>query len=90
VPGKPLSIRKMIPLVLSGRKLIDRALQTQARERERRDLARSEKQMFKQASERVWMSHREKFHSLRERQAAERSHTRSNARTSPLREQSSR
>jgi hypothetical protein len=73
--GKPLSIRQMIPMIFSGRKLIDRMFQAQ--ERDRRSLARVEKHSSKQLTDRIWTLHREKFHTLRERQATERSAERS-------------
>lgn len=73
--SKPLTIRQMIPMIFSGRKLIDRMFQTQ--ERERRALARHEKHESKQLSDRIWTVHREKFHTLRERQATERATERS-------------
>ncbi len=74
-PTKPLSIRRMIPMIFSARKLMDRMFQTQ--ERERRSLARFEKHSSKQLSDRIWVVHREKFHTLQERQAAQRSAERS-------------
>lgn len=72
---KPLSIRRMIPLIISRRKLTDRVLQVH--DRDRRALARVEKQTTKQHTEKIWTTHREKFHTLRERQATERSAERS-------------
>jgi hypothetical protein len=67
---KPLTLRQMIPLILSGRKLIDRVLR--AHDRERRALARSEKAITKHHTDRMWQSHRATFHAVRDRQAAER------------------
>jgi hypothetical protein len=72
---KPLSIRRMIPLIVSRRKLTDRVLQIH--DRDRRALARVEKHATKKHTEKIWTAHREKFHTLRERQATERSAERS-------------
>ncbi len=69
--NKPLTIRQMIPLVLSGRKL--KARVEQIHMRERRALARDEKTIAKQRTEQVWQMHRAAFHTLRDRQAAARS-----------------
>lgn len=68
--NRPLSVRQMIPLVLSGKKL--KARVEQIHMRERRALARDEKTVAKQQSERIWQTHRAAFHALRDRQAAER------------------
>jgi len=68
--GKPLTIRQMIPLILSGKKL--RARIEQIHMRERRAMARDEKALAKQRTEALWQEHRAAFHALRERQAAER------------------
>jgi hypothetical protein len=68
--GKPLTLRRMIPLILSGKKLNKKVLQVH--DRERRALAREEKTVAKVHSERVWQSHRETFHQVRHRQAQER------------------
>lgn len=68
--SKPLTIAQMAGLIVSGKRL------TQAlhhvHERERRSLARAEKLQTKQFSDRIWISHRERFHALRDRQAVER------------------
>jgi hypothetical protein len=68
--GKPLSLRRMIPLILSGRKLYARVLQMH--DWERRALAREEKTTTKVHADRIWQSHRETMHHVRDRQAAER------------------
>jgi hypothetical protein len=68
--GKPLSIRQMVPLIVSSRKLNDRVLKLHGRERQA--LARREKQATKLHAEKIWQSHREVFHAVRDRQAAER------------------
>jgi hypothetical protein len=68
--GKPLGLRQMIPYIVSGKKLKSRVEQIHMRER--RALARDEKTRTKQYSEALWASHRAAFHTLRDRQAAER------------------
>jgi len=68
--GKPMTLRRMIPLILSGRKLNQTVVQMH--DRERRSLARSEKAVTKQSTERVWQNHRAAFHALRDRQATQR------------------
>jgi hypothetical protein len=68
--GKSLTLRRMIPLILSGRKLNQTVVQMH--DRQRRSLARSEKAVTKQSTERVWQNHRAAFHALRDRQATER------------------
>jgi hypothetical protein len=68
--GKPMTLRRMIPLILSGRKLNQTVVQMH--DRERRSLARSEKAVTKQCTDRVWQNHRAAFHALRDRQASER------------------
>ena len=68
--GKPMTLRRMIPLILSGRKLNQTVVHMH--DRERRSLARSENAVTKQSTERVWQSHRAAFHALRDRQATQR------------------
>lgn len=76
--GKPLTIRKMIPLILSRRKLKSRVEQIHMRER--RALARDEKTLAKQRTETVWQTHRAAFHALKDRQATERAAERAHQR----------
>jgi hypothetical protein len=74
--AKPLTLRRMLPLIVSRRKLRERVEQVQMRER--RALARDEKAVTRQKTEQVWQMHRAAFHSLKERQGsvrnAERGH----------------
>lgn len=76
--GKKLTFRQMIGLIVSGKKLT--AALGKAHERERRALARDEKTTAKQLTERIWSIHRERFHTLRDRQANEREAERSHQR----------
>jgi hypothetical protein len=73
--GKPLAWRQMAAMILSGKRL-DQALQA-THQRERRALARAEKTEIKQRTDRIYAIHREKFHTLRDRQATERTAERS-------------
>jgi hypothetical protein len=73
--GKPLAWRQMAAMILSGKRL-DQALQA-THQRERRALARTEKAEIKQRTDRIYAIHREKFHTLRDRQATERTAERS-------------
>jgi hypothetical protein len=68
--GKPMTLRRMIPLILSGAKLNKAAVQMH--DRERRALARSEKEVTKRYTDQLWQNHRAAFHALRDRQASER------------------
>jgi len=65
-----LSLRQIVGLVLSPARLA-RALES-VHLRERRTLARDSRLETKQLTERIWAIHRERFHTLRERQAQER------------------
>lgn len=66
----PLGLRQMIGMVLSTKRLT-KALD-RVHLRERRNLGREEKTLSKQLTERIWGIHRERFHTLRDRQAVER------------------
>jgi len=68
--AKPLTFRQMVGLIVSGKRLA-KALGA-AHEHERRTLAREEKAQSRTLSERIWAIHRERFHTLRDRQANER------------------
>lgn len=70
VRGKKLSWKSSLALILNGRKLRNRVEQLQIRER--KAVARQEKAMAKEISQRHWQMHRAEFHALRDRQAAER------------------
>jgi hypothetical protein len=74
--NKPLTLRQMIPLILSRKKLRSRVEQIHMRER--RALARVEKAQAKQHTDALWQTHRAAFNALRDRQAgaraAERQH----------------
>lgn len=68
--GKPLTFRQMAGMIFSTKRLA-KAL-THTHERERRLLAREEKTTAKRFTEKIWAAHRERFHTLRDRQARER------------------
>ncbi|WP_448044411.1 relaxase/mobilization nuclease domain-containing protein [Bradyrhizobium liaoningense] len=68
--GKPLTLRAMVSMILTPGKL-DQALDFVHR-RERRDIAREEKTEGKTYRDRIWASHRERFHTLCARQEVER------------------
>ncbi|MFT4117873.1 relaxase/mobilization nuclease domain-containing protein [Bradyrhizobium sp.] len=76
--AKPLTFRRMTRLIFS-RKHLAKSL-GQIHERERRELAREEKSAAKLLSDRIWVIHRERFHTLRDRQATEREAERSHQR----------
>lgn len=67
---KPLTLRQMIPLFVSGRKLNARV--QRAQRNEKAELARKEKRVTRQEADKVYVAHREKFHALRDRHQAER------------------
>lgn len=67
--GRTLGFRAMMSMILTPGKL-DRALNF-VHQRERRDLARDEKADAKTWRDRIWASHRERFHTLHERQQVE-------------------
>ena len=69
---KPLTLRQMIPLFVSGRKLKVRIQRTQARERA--ELACKERLATRMLTDKVYIAHKEKLHALRDRQEAERAH----------------
>lgn len=73
--AKALSFRQMVGLIISGKKLT-KAIEATHR-RERRALAQDEKIQTKQLTERIWSIHRERFHTMRHRQNAERDAERS-------------
>lgn len=73
--AKPLTFRQLAGLVLSKKRLT-KAL-AHVHERERRELAREEKTAAKVLTDRICAVHRERFHTLRDRQAAEREAERS-------------
>lgn len=77
--GKPLTIRDMAKLMISSKQLAKTVEATH--QRERRLLAREEKLENKQLSERIWVAHRERFHTLRDRQTTERDTERGHQRT---------
>ena len=68
--GRPLTIGTMVRFIVSTKRL-GKALE-HAHERERRSLAREEKTLSKELTGRIWAIHRERFHTLRDRQANER------------------
>lgn len=68
--GRPLTLRAMVSMILLPGKLA-RALGF-VHQRERRDLAREEKIEGKTYRDRIWASHRERLHTLGERQTVER------------------
>jgi hypothetical protein len=68
--GKALTIRQMVGVILSTKRLMKMVEQTH--QRERRDLAREQKTLTKGLTERIWAIHRERFHTLRDRQETER------------------
>jgi hypothetical protein len=70
IAGKPLTVRQMLPLIRSNRRLLQRL--EQVHEHERRGLARHQKTETKALTDRIWEIHRAKFAALRDRQAAER------------------
>jgi hypothetical protein len=67
---RPLNFRRIASLILSTKRL-SKAL-AHVHEHERRTLAKEEKSAAKDRSERIWAIHRERFHTLRDRQAVER------------------
>lgn len=68
--NRPLGFKAMVAMILTPGKL-DKALDFVHR-RERRDIAREEKSESKIYRDRIWASHRERFHTLCERQKVER------------------
>jgi hypothetical protein len=74
--GKPLTVRQMIPLILSRKKLRSRVEQIHMRDR--RAMARVEKAHTKQHTDELWQAHRAAFNALRDRQAAVRAAERRN------------
>jgi hypothetical protein len=68
--GKPLTVKQMIPLILSGRKLKSRVLEV--RDRDRRRIMGHEQRYIKLTTEHVWFTHHTAFDVLVKRQAAER------------------
>jgi len=76
--ARRLSFREMVGLIVSGKRLT-RAIKATHR-RERRALAQDEKIQTKQLTERIWVIHRERFHTIRYRQNAERDAERSHQR----------
>lgn len=69
-PEKPLSLRAMIPLILSPKKLLRRSVWQ--RDKERKILARYEKGQTKKLTDPIFEAHRTKFHAMKDRQKAER------------------
>jgi hypothetical protein len=76
---KPLTIRQMIPLILSRKKLRSRVEQIHMRDR--RAMARVEKTHTKQHTDELWQTHRAAFNALRDRQAGVRAAERQTQRT---------
>jgi len=68
--GRSLGFRGMVAMVLTPGKL-NKALDFVHR-RERRDIAREEKTEAKTYRDRIWASHKERFHAMCERQTLER------------------
>jgi hypothetical protein len=68
--AKPLTFRQMAGLIFSTKRLAKAV--AKIHERERRELARDEKAASKMLTDRIWAIHRERFHTLRDRQATER------------------
>lgn len=66
----PLTVRQMLSLITSPKRL--RKHVGQMHERERRELAREVKTETKAMSEQVWRRHRQEFSALRDRQTGER------------------
>jgi len=66
----PLTLREMLPLITSPKKLRKRV--AQMHDGERRELAREVKTETKAMSEQAWRRHRQEFNVLRERQTGER------------------
>ncbi|MBZ0146694.1 MAG: relaxase/mobilization nuclease domain-containing protein, partial [Pseudorhodoplanes sp.] len=77
--GRSLGFKAMVSMILTPGKL-DKALDFVHR-RERRDIAREEKTDAKIYRDRIWASHRERFHTLCERQTLERKAERDHQRT---------
>ncbi|MGV3634364.1 MAG: hypothetical protein ACO1NY_08425, partial [Pseudorhodoplanes sp.] len=77
--GRPLTFQGMVPMILIPGRL-NRTLGF-VHQRERREIARAEKTEGKVHRDRIWASHRERFHTLCARQnmerKAERDHQRS-------------
>ena len=68
--GKPLTLRRMLPMIRSGKQLSARV--AHLHEKERRTLARSSKFQTKELTEVIWTRYKAEMTSLRDRQAAER------------------
>lgn len=68
--GKPLTLRQMLPLIQSPKKLQSRV--SQMHERDRRELAREAKFAAKTMSDGAMSRHRAEFSALRDRQSGER------------------
>ena len=73
--GKRLTLRQMAGLILRPDRLMKRV--EAVHDKERRNLARSEKSEKKVISERIWQQHKHRFDTLRDRQAEERKLARS-------------
>jgi hypothetical protein len=68
--GEALTMRRMIPLILSAKKLKQRL--ERIHWRESRAIVRDEKRITAERTEQIWQTHRAAFHTLRDRQKVER------------------